>query len=66
MRSTVSVRACSALLAVVVCVGSAEGGQSSRPLAILDVPFISQSEALCGGAAAAMIMRYWGARGLDA
>src|SRR5678815_3870144 len=43
-----------------------EGGQSSRPLAILDVPFISQSEALCGGAAAAMVMRYWGARGLDA
>jgi peptidase C39-like protein len=66
MRSTVSVRAFSALLAVVVCVGSAEGGQSSRPLAILDVPFISQSEALCGGAAAAMVMRYWGARGLDA
>ena len=59
-------RAFSALLAVVLCVGSAEGGQSSRPLAILDVPFISQSEALCGGAAAAMVMRYWGARGLDA
>jgi hypothetical protein len=33
---------------------------------ILDVPFISQSEALCGGAAAAMVLRYWGARGLDA
>jgi len=59
-------RAFSVLLAVVLCVGSAEGGQSSRPLAILDVPFISQSEALCGGAAAAMVMRYWGARGLDA
>src|SRR5678815_2391248 len=66
MRGTVSVRAFSVLLAVVLCVGSAEGGQSSRPLAILDVPFISQSEALCGGAAAAMVMRYWGARGLDA
>ena len=26
---------------------------------------MSQSEALCGGAAAAMVMRYWGARGLD-
>ena len=61
MRGTVSV-----LLAVVLCLGSAEGGQSDRPLAILDVPFISQSEALCGGAAAAMVMRYWGARGLDA
>lgn len=37
-----------------------------QPLSILDVPFISQSEALCGGAAAAMVLRYWGARGLDA
>jgi hypothetical protein len=37
-----------------------------RPLSILDVPFISQSEALCGGAAAAMVLRFWGARGLDA
>jgi hypothetical protein len=36
------------------------------PLTILDVPFISQSEALCGGAAAAMVLRYWGARGLTA
>ncbi|MGH9239505.1 MAG: papain-like cysteine protease family protein [Vicinamibacterales bacterium] len=36
------------------------------PLPILDVPFISQSEALCGGAAAAMVLRYWGERGLNA
>lgn len=36
------------------------------PLPILDVPFISQSEALCGGAAAAMVLRYWGERGLTA
>jgi hypothetical protein len=56
----------SVLLAVLLLAGQAEAGQSNRPLAILDVPFISQSEALCGGAAAAMIMRYWGARGLDA
>lgn len=40
----------------------------SRPqsLSILDVPFIAQSELLCGGAAAAMVMRYWGERGVDA
>jgi peptidase C39-like protein len=55
-----------ALLAVFLLLGKAEAAQSARPLAILDVPFISQSEALCGGAAAAMVMRYWGARGLDA
>jgi Peptidase C39 family len=26
---------------------------------LLDVPFLSQSELLCGGAAAAMVMRFW-------
>jgi predicted double-glycine peptidase len=35
-------------------------------LTVLDVPFISQSEDLCGGAAAAMVLRYWGERGLTA
>lgn len=28
----------------------------------LAVPYLPQTEALCGGAAAAMVMRYWGAR----
>ena len=32
----------------------------------LDVPYVAQSEALCGGAAAAMVLRYWGERGVDA
>ena len=54
------------LLAAFFLLGEAEGAQSGRPLTLLDVPFISQSEALCGGAAAAMVLRYWGARGLDA
>lgn len=35
-------------------------------LSLLDVPFISQSEALCGGAAAAMVLRYWGQSGISA
>ena len=38
----------------------------AQSLAILDVPFVAQSELLCGGAAAAMVMRYWGERGVDA
>jgi hypothetical protein len=38
----------------------------AQSLAVLDVPFIAQSELLCGGAAAAMVMRYWGERGIDA
>ena len=36
------------------------------PLALLDVPYVVQSEALCGGAAAAMVLRYWGERGIAA
>lgn len=40
--------------------------QDARPLPIIDVPYISQSEALCGGAAAAMVLRYWGERGVTA
>ena len=38
----------------------------AQSLTILDVPFVRQSELLCGGAAAAMVMRYWGERGIDA
>ena len=33
---------------------------------LLDVPYVPQSEALCGGAAVAMVMRYWGATGIYA
>src|SRR5688572_14981021 len=40
--------------------------QEQRPLQLLDVPFISQSELLCGGAAAAMVLRYWGERSITA
>lgn len=39
---------------------------AQQPLTLLDVPFISQSEALCGGAAAAMVLRFWGERELSA
>jgi hypothetical protein len=34
--------------------------------AVLDVPFVPQGEDLCGGAAAAMVMRYWGEAGVHA
>ena len=44
--------------------GAQEADQ--RPLTLLDVPYLSQSELLCGGAAAAMVMRYWGERGIAA
>jgi Peptidase_C39 like family len=31
-----------------------------EPVRLLDVPYVPQSEALCGGAALAMVLRYWG------
>jgi hypothetical protein len=39
---------------------------ASQPLSLLDVPYISQTELLCGGAAAAMVLRYWGEAGVRA
>jgi len=42
------------------------GPAAAQALSLLDVPFLSQSESLCGGAAAAMVLRYWGAQGLTA
>jgi predicted double-glycine peptidase len=38
----------------------ARAQQSVHSLSLLDVPYLPQSEALCGGAAIAMVMRYWG------
>jgi hypothetical protein len=40
--------------------------QPASPVRLLDVPYLPQSVALCGGAAAAMVMRYWGATGVYA
>jgi len=40
---------------------AAATGESER-VRLLDVPFVPQTEALCGGAAVAMVLRYWGER----
>ena len=50
---------------------AAQAIQATQPNAssaarLLDVPFVSQTEALCGGAAAAMVARYWGDRAVYA
>ena len=45
---------------------SASGVSAQGTDHALDVPYVVQSEALCGGAASAMVLRYWGARGVDA
>ena len=39
---------------------------TAGPPAVLPVPFVAQSELLCGGAAIAMLERWWGRRGVYA
>ncbi len=39
---------------------------TERPPPVLEVPYLPQSELLCGGAAVAMVERYWGRRGVYA
>jgi hypothetical protein len=43
---------------------AARGRAQPAPAIVLDVPYVSQTEDLCGGAAAAMVMRFWGERGI--
>ena len=42
--------------------GVAAGAAQSDVHALLDVPYVSQTPELCGGAAVAMVLRYWGER----
>jgi len=63
---------CGCALAVSTMLGAAAGRSDAadRPVqagqperhALLDVPYLSQTPQLCGGAAVAMVLRYWGAR----
>lgn len=56
----VAVRLAFALLAT-----PATAAGQSPAASILDVPYLPQTEALCGGAAAAMLFRFWGQRHAD-
>jgi hypothetical protein len=58
VRGFVAAAAASLAAAVLPCTARAQTPSAAR---LLDVPYLPQSEALCGGAAAAMVMRYWGA-----
>ena len=58
-------RAALAVLSLAAWPASAADASVAAPAeapVVLDVPFVPQSEALCGGAAAAMVLRYWGRR----
>src|SRR5688500_2033793 len=55
------------LLATAVAPAGASRPQSVAPdtsgsSELLDVPYLPQTEDLCGGAAVAMVLRYWGER----
>jgi predicted double-glycine peptidase len=49
------------ILAATVLVPEAHAQTPAAQVHLLDVPYLPQSEALCGGAAIAMVMRYFGA-----
>ena len=46
--------------------GPSTDREGREPGWLLDVPYTSQTEELCKGAAAAMVLRYWGERGVYA
>jgi peptidase C39-like protein len=67
MRRAVATLAASlALLSLSAAVSAQRRGGSAPLRPLLDVPYVSQGELLCGGAAAAMLMRAAGARGVYA
>lgn len=49
-------------MAVAVIVAIARPAATGAAARLLDVPFLAQTDRLCGGAALAMVMRFWGAR----
>ena len=66
-QSNVAVAAAFLLWATAAAAASPPGPQTLHPDAsgsarLLDVPYLPQTEDLCGGAAVAMVLRYWGER----
>jgi hypothetical protein len=56
-----------ALFTPVLATAASEAERGGRDtVRLLDVPYVPQSEALCGGAALAMVLRYWGGPPLHA
>jgi hypothetical protein len=48
-------------MCLVAACGTADAAQTPPDAhALLDVPYMAQPPALCGGAAVAMVLRYWG------
>src|SRR6185503_6233642 len=54
------VRAAFLLAALTVAMPAAAGQPPPGRGVLLDLPYLTQTEQLCGGAALAMVLRYWG------
>jgi hypothetical protein len=54
--------AVTAALAAAILTGARLDAAAAQQRPLIDVPYLPQTEQLCGGAAAAMVMRYWGDR----
>jgi len=63
--AAVAAWAAAVLLASIVPATATPDGQAGDRR-LLDVPYLPQSEDLCGGAAVAMVLRYWGDRNVHA
>jgi hypothetical protein len=61
-----SLVAAAVVLTAAAPIHAAPGQAPVAALHLLDVPYLPQSELLCGGAAAAMVLRYWGATNIYA
>lgn len=59
-------RAATIAVAALIAFGAGGFARAQEAVPVLDVPYVEQSEQLCGGAAAAMVLRYWGAHGVYA
>lgn len=67
-RSPVAAAAALLVWATVAAASSSQVARAglSGSARLLDVPYLTQTEDLCGGAAVAMVLRYWGERGVFA
>ncbi|OFW06781.1 MAG: hypothetical protein A3H96_14040 [Acidobacteria bacterium RIFCSPLOWO2_02_FULL_67_36] len=66
MKPRIAIAVAAAAMLVAVGRPAAQAQAVGGALHLLDVPYLPQSEALCGGAAVAMVMRFWGAEGVYA
>ena len=70
MQRMPSIERATAVLCLGMMLSAADRGQAAAAPgqpgthALLDVPYMAQTPELCGGAAAAMVLRYWGERGV--